>query len=184
MPGRIAVVLGRGVGVAGILMLIAGCHSGHRSDVLGSLASVTRAKSTTLGPNHLAAAGLATISTACEEQSFENARSGLIASETGLHEEVFSLRSRGTYASLAFSLDDALKLEEVLQKYLKTNQPSSDQRECVQQFEGYLETLSDPMAEQDKLTRDLDATAFKDSAKEAREEVKREKDLEAMAPKK
>jgi len=184
MHGRRAAAIWRGVSAAGILVLIAGCHSGHRSDVLaGGLSGLTQPKANALGPNHLAAEGLATISSACEMQSFESARSGLIVSETGLHEDVFTLRSRASYASLAFSLDDALKLEEVLQKSLKTNQQSGDQQECVQQFEGYLETLTDPLVERDKLAKDLDATAFKDSTKEAQEEVKREKDLEGLAPK-
>jgi hypothetical protein len=137
-----------------------------------------------LGPNHLAAEGLATITAGCEKQSFDNARNGLIVSQTGLHEDVFALRNRGSYASIAFSLDDALKLEDLLRNELKENNQPREQWECVQQFEGYLETLTDPMVERDKLAKELDASAFKDSSKEAEEELRREKEVEALAPKK
>jgi hypothetical protein len=169
--------------IAGIL-LMAGCHSGERSSSLPEgLTSAAQTKASNLGPNHLAAEGLATITAACEKQSFENARKGLIVSQTGLHEDVFAMRSR-TYSSVAFSLDDALKLEDVMRTELKENKQPREQRECAQQFEGYLETLTDPLLEQDKLAKELDASAFKDSSKEAQEEVRREKEIEALAPKK
>lgn len=169
--------------VVGILLLMAGCHSDGRSDsLLEHLSSTTPPKASTLGPNHLAAEGSASITSACEKQSFDNARTGLIVSQTGLHEDVFAIRSR-TYSSVAFSLDAALKLEDVLRNELKANtQPA--QRECVQEFEGYLETLTDPLVEQDKLSKELDASAVKDSSKEAQEELRREKEIEALAPKK
>jgi hypothetical protein len=185
MQGRRTAAVWRGAHLAGMLILIAGCRSGHRSDVLlEGLSSLTQPKITALGPNHLAAEGSATITATCEKQSFETARNGLIVSQTELHEDVFALRSRTSYASIAFGLDDALRLEDVLGKELKENQQPAGQWECVQQFEGYLETLTDPMVEQDKLARELDATAFKDSTKEAQEELKREKDTETLAPKK
>jgi hypothetical protein len=164
-------------------ILVVGCHSGRQSGVvLAGLASVTQPKTTTLGPNHLAAEGSATITAACGKQSFENAR-GLIVSQTGLHEDVFALRSGTSYASIAFGLDDALRLEDVLRKESNGNQQPAEQWKCVQEFEGYLETLTDPMVEQDKLAKELDATAFKDSTREAQEELRREKDNEALAPK-
>jgi len=170
--------------VAGILLLMAGCHSDERSSsLLERLSSTAPPKASSLGPNHLAADGLASITSACEKQSFENARTGLIVSQTGLYEDVFAMRSR-TYSSVAFSLDDALKLEDVLRNELKKDKQPGEQRECAQQFEGYLETLTDPLVEQDKLAKDLDASAFKDSNKEAQEELRREKEIEALAPKK
>jgi hypothetical protein len=180
---RVGAILRAG-SIAGIL-LMAGCHSGERrSSLLEGLTSAAQTKASNLGPNHLAAEGLATITAACEKQTFENARSGLIVSQTGLHEDVFALRDRRSYASIAFSMDDALKLEEVLRNQLKENKQPREQRECVQQFEGYLETLTDPLVEQDKLAKELDASAFKDSNKEAQEELRREKETEALAPKK
>jgi len=179
---RVDVIL-RAASVAGILLLMAGCHSNDRSSsLLEHLSNTAPPKASSLGPNHLAAEGLASITSACEKQSFENARTGIIVSQTGLHEDVFAMRSR-TYSSVAFSLDDALKLEDVLRNELKASQ-QPEQRECVQQFEGYLETLTDPLVEQDKLAKDLDASAFKDSNKEAQEELRREKETEALAPKK
>ena len=96
---------------------------------------------------------------------------------------MFALRSGESYASIAFGLDDALKLEEVLKRQLSGSGQPAEQRECVQQFEGYLETLTDPMVEQDRFAKELDATAFKASTQEAQEEHKREKDSEALAPK-
>jgi hypothetical protein len=184
MQGRRGAVVWRGVLLAGMPILIAGCHSGHRSDVLlEGLSSLTQPRTISLGPNHLAAEGSATITATCGKQSFENARNGLIVSRTGLHEDVFALRSGTSYASIAFGLDDALRLEDVLRNELKGNQQPIEQWKCVQEFEGYLETLTDPMVEQDKLAKELDATAFKDSTREAQEELRREKDTEALAPK-
>jgi hypothetical protein len=170
--------------IAGILLLMAGCHSGNRSNsLLEGLSSMAQPNASNLGPNHLAAEGLAAITDECEKQSFENARKGLIVSQTGLHEDVFAMRSRTSYASIAFGLDDALKLEDVLRNELKENRQPGEQRECVQQFVGYLEALTDPMVDRDKLAKELDAAAFKDSAKEAQEELRREKEVEALAPK-
>lgn len=184
MQGRRGAGIWRGVFLAGIPILVAGCHSGRQSGVvLAGLASVTQPKTTSLGPNHLAAEGSATITATCGKQSYENARNGLIVSQTGLHEDVFALRSGTSYASIAFDLDDALFLEDVLRKEFKGNQQPTEQWKCVQEFEGYLETLTDPMVEQDKLAKELDATAFKDSTREAQEEMRREKDNEALAPK-
>jgi hypothetical protein len=183
--GRSVATIRRGVSVAAILMLLVGCRSRHRSDdLMGNSSSANQPKTTALGPNHLAAEGMATITAACEKQSFENARSSLIASQTGLHEDVFALRSRTSSASFAFSLDDALRLEDLLRKDLQGNQRTVDPQGCVRQFEGYLETLTDPIVDQDKLAKDLDASAFKDSTKEAQEELRREKETEALAPKK
>jgi hypothetical protein len=184
MQGRRAAAIWCGVVMAGMTILAGGCHSGRQSGVvLAGLASVTQPKTTSLGPNHLAAEGSATIRARCGKQSFENARNGLIVSQTGLHEDVFALRSGTSYTSIVFDLDDALLLEDVLRNDLKGNQQPIEQWKCVQQFEGYLETLTDPMVEQDKLAKELDATAFKDSTREAQEEMRREKDNEALAPK-
>lgn len=181
---RVAAIL-RARSIAGVLLLMAGCHSGHRSDpLMEGLSSKAQQKASNLGPNHLAAEGLDAITAACEKQSFENARNGLIVSQTGLHEDVFALRNRRSYASIAFSLDDALKLEDVLRNQLKEKQQPGEQLECVRQFGGYLEMLTDPMVEQDKLAQELDASAFRDSSKEAEEELRREKEIEALAPKK
>ena len=168
--------------VIGTVILIAGCHSGQRSDVLKDLSALTQPKTATLGPDHLAAEGSEAITETCGKQSFENARNGLIVSQTGLHEDVFALRSRTSYASIAFGLDDVLRLEEVLRKKLNEDQQLAEERECVQQFVGYLETLTDPMVEQDKLSKDLDAAAFKDSAREAQEEIKREQQKAGPPP--
>ena len=172
----------RGLLLAGKVILIAGCHSGHRSDVLNSLSSLTQPKTVAREPNHFTAEGSAAITATCGKQSFENARKGLIASQTGLHEDVFALRSRTSYASLAFSLDDALRLEDVLRKELNENQQRTEEWECVRQFEEYLETLTDPMVEQDRLAKDFDAAAFKDSTREAQEEMKREEHNTAPVP--
>jgi len=97
---------------------------------------------------------------------------------------VFALRSGTSYASIALGLSDALKLEDVLRKHMKNNSLPSWQMGCVQQFEGYLETLTNPIMEQDKLAKDLDASAFKESTKEAQKELRREQETEALAPKK
>ena len=173
----------RGLLLAGMVILIEGCHSGHQSDaLLNGLSSLTQAKTARLGPNHLAAEGAAAITETCGKQSFENVRNGLIVSQTGLHEDIFGMRSRTSYVSMEFSLDDTLRLEDVLQKELDQSQQPAAERECVQQFVGYLETLTDPMVEQEKLVKDLDAEAFKDSTREAQEELKREQQKPPPAP--
>jgi hypothetical protein len=183
MQGRRTAAGWRGLLLAGMVMLMEGCHSGHQSDaLLKGLSNLAQAQTAKLGPNHLATEGDAAITETCAKQSFENARNGLIVSQTGLHEDLFGMRRRTSYGSIAFSLDDALRLEDVLRKELNESRQPAGERECVQQFVGYLETLTDPIVEQDKLAKDLDAAAFRDSSREAQEELKREQQKVPPAP--
>ena len=51
--------------------------------------------------------GKAAIVAECEKQSYETASKGVIVSETGLHEDVFVLRDRVSYAGVGYGLDEA-----------------------------------------------------------------------------
>jgi hypothetical protein len=126
----------------------------------------------------IAAEGSAAIVTECATQSFENASKGLIVSETGLHEDVFALRDRASYAVTAFGLDDALRLEALLESDAKAGGQPIAQRSCIEEFEKHLETLTGPMVEQDRLEKQIDTSAFNDSTKQAQEQTKREQSKE------
>ena len=44
-----------------------------------------------------------------------------------------------------------------------------EQAACIQEFAEHLESVSDPLVEQDERLKELDASAFKNSTKEAEE---------------
>jgi hypothetical protein len=158
----------RGVTAAAVLIFVAGCRSEQQNDVatlLGRISNAGRARVVT--PGELAAKGRAAILTECDKQSYETALKGLIVSETGLHEDVFALRDRLSYAGEGYSLDEALRLEALLQTEAKTAGRPQEQASCIRKFADHLETLSDPLVEADERQKELDASAFRDSTKEA-----------------
>jgi hypothetical protein len=117
-------------------------------------------------PVDLAVKGRAEIIVECEKQSYETARKGLIVSQTGLHEDVFALRDRVSYGGMGYGLDEALRLEALLWTEAKVGHPDG-QESCIEQFADHFETLSDPLVEADKRQKEMDASAFRDSTKEA-----------------
>jgi hypothetical protein len=122
-------------------------------------------------PGELAEKGKAAIVAECEKQSYDTARKGLIVSETGLHEDVFVLRDRVSYAGVGYGLDEAQRLEELLRAEAKGGGHPAGQAECIEAFAEHLETLSDPLIEADERLRALDASAFADAAKRAQEQA-------------
>jgi hypothetical protein len=93
-----------------VLMLLTGCHGRKRADVTASVAS-----------GRVGVLGRNTIATECEHESYANASKGLIVEETGLHEDVFSLRNRDSLTATAYNLDEALRLEDFLRAAAKAS---------------------------------------------------------------
>ncbi len=118
-------------------------------------------------PGELAERGRAEIAEECGKQSYETAKKGLIVSEVGLHEDVFMLRDLISYGAIGYSLDEALRLESLLHDEAGDGRHSAEQAACIQKFAEHLESLSDPLVEGDERLKELDASAFQDSAKEA-----------------
>ncbi len=164
----------RGLSVLGVLILVGGCHAGRQSGkatLLERISRVGHSKIVAPKPGELAEKGKAAIVTQCEKQSYETASKGLIVSEIGLHEDVFVLRDRVSYAAVGYGLDEAQRLEELLRAEAKGAGHPSEQANCIEAFAEHLETVSDPLVEADQRRRELDASAFDDAAKEAQEQA-------------
>jgi hypothetical protein len=157
----------------GVLLLACGCHAGQHGGETTLLERISRAGHSRAAPKpgELAEKGKAEIVAECEKQSYETARKGLIVSETGLHEDVFVLRDRVSYAGVGYGLDEAQRLEELLRAEAKVAGHPAAQADCIEAFAEHLETLSDPLVEADERLKELDASAFSDAAKEAEEQA-------------
>jgi hypothetical protein len=156
--------------------LVAGCHAGQQSgdaSLLERISRVGHTKAAVPKPGELAEKGNAAIVAECEKQSYETASKGLIVSETGLHEDVFILRDRVSYAGVGYQLDEAQRLEELLRAEVRVAAHPAEQANCIEQFAEHLESLSDPLVEADARLKELDASAFTDAAKEAQEQADR-----------
>jgi hypothetical protein len=175
--GRGPRVVCRGMLVIGTLLLVAGCHARRQSidaTLLERISRATHSKGHTSKPGELAERGRAEIADECAKQSYETARKGLIVSETGLHEDVFTLRDRVSYGAMGYGLDEALKLETVLLLEANGLGHPTEQAECIREFAEHLESVSDPLVEGDARLKELDASAFSDSAKEAQKQAERQ----------
>jgi len=171
-----------GVFVLGILVLIAGCHTGSQSKGTNLLGRISHGGRSTLKPGELADRGRVEITDECAKQSFQTAKKGLIVSETGMHEDVFTLRDRVSFGAIGYGLDEALRLESLLRAEAKVGGHSPEQAACIQEFAEHLESVSDPLIERDERLKELDASAFKNSTKEAEEEAERQlRETEKMA---
>ena len=165
----------RRLSVLGGLLLVGGCHAGQKNGDATLLERISRARQrhswVAPKPGELAEKGKAAIVTECEKQSYETASKGLIVSEIGLHEDVFVLRDRISYAGVGYGLDEAQRLEELLRAEAKGAGHPAEQANCIEAFAEHLETLSDPLVEADERLKELDASAFNDAAKEAQEQA-------------
>jgi hypothetical protein len=163
---------GRGLCVMGLLLLVAGCHAGQSGDasLLKRISRVGHPRQAPK-PGELAEKGKAAIVTECEKQSYETASKGLIVSEIGLHEDVFVLRDRVSYAGVGYDLAEAQRLEDLLRAEARAAGHPAEQAHCIEAFAEHLETLSDPLVEADERLKELDASAFNDAAKEAQEQA-------------
>ena len=176
VPGRVA----KGAiaaQIAGLLVLglfAAGCRAkGTEADFSGG---AVHGESVELSAKKVAAAGVA-IASACAKRPYANARKGLIVSEAGLHEDVFELRSRSSYRAVAYGMGETQMLEALLQKEAgaggRSNYPA-DQEACIRQFTEHMQTLTDRLAEQDAVQKQLDISAFDSASKEAQQEMEQE----------
>jgi hypothetical protein len=158
-----------GVWAMCLMVLIAGCRTHEKSDrsLMARLSRAGHLQMTAPKPGELAEKGRAEIREECAKQSYETASKGLIVSEIGLHEDVFMLRDRVTYGAIGYNLDEALRLESMLRTEASDTTHSASQVECIQHFAEHLESLSDPLVEGDERLKEMDASAFKDAAKEA-----------------
>jgi hypothetical protein len=167
-------VVRRGALAVGVLILVSGCHArrqGGDGTLLERISRAGRSKVVAAGPGELAEKGRATIAAECEKQSYQTASKGLIVSETGLHEDVFALRDRVSYGEIAYGLEEAQRLEGLLREEAKAAGRSAEQTNCIEEFAGHLEALSDPLVEADERQKELDASAFIDASKEAQEQA-------------
>jgi hypothetical protein len=166
-------VASRWLSVMGLLLLVAGCHAGRQSGDATLLERISRVGHPRKAPKpgELAEKGKAAIVTECEKQSYETASKGLIVSEIGLHEDVFVLRDRVSYAGIGYELAEAQRLEDLLRAEAKVAGHPAEQANCIEAFAEHLETLSDPLVEADERLKELDASAFNDAAKEAQEQA-------------
>ena len=165
------------VSVMGIVVLIAGCHSRPQDrdrTLFERIARAGRSKAAMPRPGDLAERGRAEITDECAKQSFETASKGLIVSETGLHEDVFTLRDRVSYGAIGFGLDEALRLETLLRAEAKAGGHPTEEADCIEEFAEHLESVSDPLTEEDERMKEMDASAFKDSAKQAQEDAEKQ----------
>ena len=167
-------VVRRWVSVIGVLTLLAGCNNRKQSgdpSLLERISRVGHSKGQAPKPGELAERGRAEILTECEKQSYETASKGLIVSETSLHEDVFTLRDRVSYGAIGYGLDEALRLEALLEREAKAEAHSPEQAECIQKFAEHLESVSDPLLEADQRMKELDLSALNDAAKRAQEQA-------------
>jgi hypothetical protein len=174
----------RWVSVVGVLILLTGCHSRQQNGDPTLLERISRVGRSTVAapkPGELAERGRSEITVECEKQSYETASKGLIVSETGLHEDVFTLRDRVSFGAIGYGLDEALRLDALLRAEAKTAGHPAEQAECIQEFAEHLESVSDPLVEADERLKELDASAFEDSTKAAQEQAERQ--LKAVEPK-
>src|ERR1700738_4673862 len=156
----------------GLLILVAGCHGGQSGDasLLERISRVGHSRQAPK-PGELAEKGKAAIVTECEKQSYETASKGLIVSETGLHEDVFALRDRVSYAGVGYGLDEAQRMEYMLRTEARVAGHPAEQAKCIEQFAEHLEALSDPLVEADERLKELDGSALNDAVKEAPEQA-------------
>lgn len=166
----------RGSLAIGMLVLVIGCHARHPTGDETFLERVSRVGGLggqTVTPEALAEEGRGAITDQCAKQSYVTASKGLIVNETGLHEDVFALRNRVSYGEIAYGLDEALRLESLLNKEAGNSANPKDQQDCIREFAQHMESLTDPMVEEDTREKELDVSAYKDSAKEADEQAEK-----------
>ena len=163
--------------IMSLMVVVIGCHGRQRSGDESFLNRIGKrmGRSTNAAPKpgELAERGRAEITDECAKQSYETARKGLLVSEIGLHEDVFVLRDRVTYAGIGYGLDEALRLESLLEAEAKGGKYPEDQASCIARFAAHLETVSDPLVEADARQKELDASAFTDAEQKAEQQAEK-----------
>jgi hypothetical protein len=162
--------------VMGLMVGLVGCHGRHPGgdeSFLSRIGRIGRSTNVAPIPGELAEQGRAAITEQCGKQSYENVKKGLLVSEIGLHEDVFVLRDRVTYTGIGYGLDEALRLESLLEAEVKAGGRPADQTSCIESFATHLEMLSDPLVEADARRKELDASAFSDSEQKADQQAEK-----------
>jgi hypothetical protein len=164
------------------LLLLSGCNakeSAGRRGLYDRIARHGHLKSPPPEPGKMAAAGRDAITAECALESYANARKGLIVAETGLHEDVFALRDRVSFAANAYGMDEALRLEALLREEAMVRGHSAEQANCIDEFAEHLGSLTDALIQADKLQKELDLSAFDKSQKQAEEQLeKKQREIE------
>lgn len=153
----------------GLLMAVVGCHSKTSSRT--SEASRVRAA----GATRLVENGRGTIVALCAKESFATARTGLIVAETGLREDVFLLRDRGSYKPVPYGLEETERLDALLRSDAGAVGRTEEQAACIRQFAEHLEALTAPLIEADRREREIDTSAFSQSDKQVQDGLARER---------
>jgi hypothetical protein len=157
--------------MVGLFLTLSGCHAKGKSVGINKTDRFAQEGVA----NKLAAVGAEAITTDCEHESYTNASKGLVVEETGLHEDVFSLRDRDSLTANAYNLDEALRLEEILRAEAKVSAHSAAQDNCIDGFVQNFAVLTDALVQADKVQKELDMSAFKEANKEAQAEDQMEK---------
>jgi hypothetical protein len=169
----------RGVLAVGLMLMLAGCHAKGRPNE-GS-ARDARFNATSPGPGRKAELGRDSITTECEHESYANASKGLIVKDTGLHEDVFSLRDRASLAANAYNLNETLDLEALLRAEAKAAGHSAAQAACIDEFAEHFATLTDALVQADKVQRELDLSAFNEATRQADDQLEKQNGSEPAA---
>jgi hypothetical protein len=167
-PGPYWVGAGKCILLLGVLIGVTGCHSKSANR------PVEASRASTSGAAKLAEDGRATIVAMCAKESFAAARQGLIVAETGLHEDVFLLRDRGSYKPVPYGLEETQRLEVLLREDAEAAGHTKEQSVCIRQFAEHLETLIEPLVEADRREREIDTSAFSQADKQVQDDLERE----------
>lgn len=158
-----------GLLATGLLVAVIGCRGGKSGPaVRGGRAAGTAT------PAALAEKAAAVIAAVCTRQSYATAKVGLIAGETGLREDVFELRDPVSYRVVPYRLGATLRLEGLLRQGAQAVGRPGSQAECMSQFANHLKALSDPLAQAARDEKEIDASAFQDSERQAEQQMEME----------
>ena len=152
----------------GLLAGVAGCHAKTANQEMEA------AKVSAASPAKVAEDGKDTIVGVCAKESFAAARQGLIVAETGLREDVFLLRDRGSYQPVPYGLDEAQRLVVLLRAENGAAGHTEEQATCIRQFAEHLESLTEPLAEAARREHEIDTSAFSQSDKQVQDDLERE----------
>jgi hypothetical protein len=162
--------------LVGLLILLAGCRAKdriHESKLYDRISPGGRLDTAAQTPGKMAAVSGDTITAECAHETYANASKGLIVGEAGLHEDVFALRDRASLAANAYSLSEALLLEDLLRAEAKVPAHSAAQADCIDEFAENFGTLTDALLQADKAQREMDLSAFEDSTKQAADQLQK-----------
>lgn len=167
-PGPYWVERRKRILLSGLLIGAMGCHSkiANRADNTSRVSASGTAK--------LAEDGRATIVAMCAKEPFATARQGLIVAETGLREDVFLLRDRGSHKPVPYGLEETQRLEALLREDAKAAGHPEEQTACIRQFAEHLQTLIAPLVEADRREREIDTSAFSQADKQVQDDLERE----------